>query len=344
MKHKPAYVININLPTTSYDINLSPDKREIAINGESIILETLKTALDSLYAPSRNTFAVSQGNGRRASDVISLFSSQTPPIESIRSEGDSEDMDESGLETLLASQSAGPPVEEEIETEDMSTDVTNDANTQNGLNGDDDERVMFTREIVWATEPEISNLASPASVSQMQRLSEFKRPASTSSNGSSHREEKKRKASSATIGTLPTAQLQRTLPLLGAWGVEQVTSSDREQVRAVVEESAGETSKRKKVEYRQTISHSESITSDSTSSLLRTGHMGRWLHSLAHTDGDGTTDNHAADDVHHVLKAVAARSAQDGAHGAVPPSKSKGSSRILQKEVTCRSRRLQHPC
>jgi DNA mismatch repair ATPase MutL len=343
MKHKPAYVININLPTTSYDINLSPDKREIAINGESIILETLKTALDSLYAPSRNTFAVSQGNGRRASDVISLFSSQTPPIENIRSEGDSEDMDESGLETLSASHSAGPTVEEEIETEDMSTDVTNDANTQNGLNGDDDERVMFTREIVWATEPEISNLASPASVSQMQRLSEFKRPASTSSNGSSHREEKKRKASSATIGTLPTAQLHRTLPSLVA-SVEPVTSSDREQVDAAVVESEGETSKRKKVEYRQTISHSESITSDSTSSLLRTGHMGRWLHSLAHTDGDGTTDNHAADDVHHVLKAVAARSAQDGAHGAVPPSKSKGSSRILQKEVTCRSLRLQHPC
>jgi DNA mismatch repair ATPase MutL len=77
MKHKPAYVINISLPTASYDINLSPDKREIAINGESVILESLKSHLDALYAPTRNTFSVQQGNGKNA-DIISLFSMSTP--------------------------------------------------------------------------------------------------------------------------------------------------------------------------------------------------------------------------------------------------------------------------
>ena len=58
MKHKPAFILNIQVPTDSVDINLSPDKREIVLIHEQKIIDALKERLDKLYAPSRFTFKV----------------------------------------------------------------------------------------------------------------------------------------------------------------------------------------------------------------------------------------------------------------------------------------------
>jgi DNA mismatch repair protein PMS2 len=61
MKHKPAFIINIEVPAGAFDINLSPDKREIVLTNESLILEQLGESVDKIYAPSRFTFTVDQG-------------------------------------------------------------------------------------------------------------------------------------------------------------------------------------------------------------------------------------------------------------------------------------------
>jgi DNA mismatch repair protein PMS2 len=60
MKHKPAFIINIDVPAGAFDVNLSPDKREIVLTNESLILENLAESVDKIYAPTRYTFTVDQ--------------------------------------------------------------------------------------------------------------------------------------------------------------------------------------------------------------------------------------------------------------------------------------------
>jgi DNA mismatch repair protein PMS2 len=54
----PVIVADLTLPTDSYDVNVSPDKRTIFLHDEQQLVEALKTGLDNLFAPSRGTLAV----------------------------------------------------------------------------------------------------------------------------------------------------------------------------------------------------------------------------------------------------------------------------------------------
>jgi len=63
MKHKPAFVFNICVPFGYFDINMSPDKREIVFSNEEVILNALRDEIDRIYAPSRYTFDLSLGMG-----------------------------------------------------------------------------------------------------------------------------------------------------------------------------------------------------------------------------------------------------------------------------------------
>lgn len=54
----PVVVADFTLPTDSYDVNVSPDKRTIFLHDEQQLVEALKTGLDNLFAPSRGTLAV----------------------------------------------------------------------------------------------------------------------------------------------------------------------------------------------------------------------------------------------------------------------------------------------
>nr|WJN24954.1 mismatch repair protein [Pseudozyma thailandica] len=54
----PFVVADFRLPTDSYDVNVSPDKRTIFLHEESRLIEKVKEALEELFAPSRATFLV----------------------------------------------------------------------------------------------------------------------------------------------------------------------------------------------------------------------------------------------------------------------------------------------
>ena len=45
MKHKPAYILNLTLPPGSFDVNVTPDKRQVLLTNESHILEPLEEAV-----------------------------------------------------------------------------------------------------------------------------------------------------------------------------------------------------------------------------------------------------------------------------------------------------------
>lgn len=60
MKHKPACFLDIRVPNGSFDVNLTPDKREIVLTHEGVLLEKFRENLEKLYVPSRQTFHLSQ--------------------------------------------------------------------------------------------------------------------------------------------------------------------------------------------------------------------------------------------------------------------------------------------
>ena len=61
MKQKPAFVLDITVPAGYFDVNLTPDKREVLIVQEADILQQLRDAVDCLYAPVRHTMQLNQG-------------------------------------------------------------------------------------------------------------------------------------------------------------------------------------------------------------------------------------------------------------------------------------------
>eukprot|EP01034_Spumella_vulgaris_P024390 gene24390-30734_t len=58
MKQKPGFVLDLRVPPGLYDVNVTPDKREVMLAQEGLILDRLRAAVDEIYAPSRCTFQV----------------------------------------------------------------------------------------------------------------------------------------------------------------------------------------------------------------------------------------------------------------------------------------------
>ena len=58
MKQKPAFILNVSTPPGSFDVNISPDKREVILSNEQLILDKLRESLNLLYEKSRFTFPV----------------------------------------------------------------------------------------------------------------------------------------------------------------------------------------------------------------------------------------------------------------------------------------------
>jgi hypothetical protein len=57
----PAAVLDFRLPTDSYDVNVTPDKRRIMLHAEEALIAAFGVALLAAWAPSRETFAVGGG-------------------------------------------------------------------------------------------------------------------------------------------------------------------------------------------------------------------------------------------------------------------------------------------
>lgn len=55
----PVVVLDFIIPRTSVDVNVSPDKRIIFLHSEGQLIESLRTALEEFWQPSRSSYAVS---------------------------------------------------------------------------------------------------------------------------------------------------------------------------------------------------------------------------------------------------------------------------------------------
>ncbi|GMK58830.1 hypothetical protein CspeluHIS016_0602720 [Cutaneotrichosporon spelunceum] len=54
----PFAVIDLQIPTESIDINVSPDKRTIMVHSEANLIEALRNGLDKFFQPTRSSYAV----------------------------------------------------------------------------------------------------------------------------------------------------------------------------------------------------------------------------------------------------------------------------------------------
>lgn len=79
MKQKPAFVLDISVPAGYFDVNLTPDKREVLIVQEAAILAQLREVVDALYLPVRQTMPLNQGmaGGVANPSWASMFASQS---------------------------------------------------------------------------------------------------------------------------------------------------------------------------------------------------------------------------------------------------------------------------
>lgn len=79
MKQKPAFVLDISVPAGYFDVNLTPDKREVLIVQEAAILAQLREVVDALYLPVRQTMPLNQGmaGGLANPTWASMFASQS---------------------------------------------------------------------------------------------------------------------------------------------------------------------------------------------------------------------------------------------------------------------------
>ncbi|KAH9299316.1 hypothetical protein KI387_030998, partial [Taxus chinensis] len=54
----PMAVLNFILPTTTYDVNVTPDKRKIFLHDEGLLMSALREALENFYAPDKYVYAI----------------------------------------------------------------------------------------------------------------------------------------------------------------------------------------------------------------------------------------------------------------------------------------------
>ncbi|GJJ71777.1 DNA mismatch repair protein PMS2 [Entomortierella parvispora] len=89
----PFLVANLILPTASYDVNVSPDKRTIFLHNERMLVEEIRNKLTELFEPSRSTFAVSEA--RQQIKKPDLFSRLKYSAETMdNGNGEQEDQEE----------------------------------------------------------------------------------------------------------------------------------------------------------------------------------------------------------------------------------------------------------
>ncbi|XP_062219496.1 DNA mismatch repair protein PMS1 isoform X2 [Phragmites australis] len=57
-KQYPVAILDFCIPTKSYDVNVAPDKRKVFFSSESMILRSLREAIENLYCPQQCSFSI----------------------------------------------------------------------------------------------------------------------------------------------------------------------------------------------------------------------------------------------------------------------------------------------
>ncbi|GLJ47147.1 hypothetical protein SUGI_0995380 [Cryptomeria japonica] len=98
----PMAVLNFILPTTTYDVNVTPDKRKIFLHDEGSIMSALRESLEKIYSPNKYTYSIN--NVEISSQVMETVISSVSPCNSDKQEPsfpDNYDVIENGNSKVL---------------------------------------------------------------------------------------------------------------------------------------------------------------------------------------------------------------------------------------------------
>jgi DNA mismatch repair protein PMS2 len=154
MKQKPAFIIDIRINRNSVDVNLAPNKREVLIENEELLIEQFRNAIDSMYSSSKNVLEVNSNLEIRKLTDFSAFSALSTQAE-IKSSQATNSNDSSSRSTEIAGRDI--PVEHR-DTAEISPAISHpdvSAISHSNL----DSHVSESKEVTWASPAEQSRLA-----------------------------------------------------------------------------------------------------------------------------------------------------------------------------------------
>ncbi|CAO2046387.1 unnamed protein product [Urochloa humidicola] len=112
-KQYPVAILDFHIPTTSYDVNVAPDKRKIFFSSESIILWSLREAVENLYSPQQCSFSVNhvEDPEKEEDTVTDGHNEDTNLIEAedVSSPDNSDDKEETDSEDQVSSENQKEP-------------------------------------------------------------------------------------------------------------------------------------------------------------------------------------------------------------------------------------------
>ncbi|KAG8949841.1 hypothetical protein FRC03_000214 [Tulasnella sp. 419] len=82
VNQSPFIIADFRIPTSSYDINVSPDKRTILIHSEPNLIAELRDKLESVFSDSRSTFAVNNNPTAKPAPSGKPTPNNTPAVSS----------------------------------------------------------------------------------------------------------------------------------------------------------------------------------------------------------------------------------------------------------------------
>ena len=75
----PMAVLDFKMPTDAYDVNVTPDKRKVMLHDEDALLRAARAAIETVYEPSRYTYARGKARRRPTPRRKSRANPPTPP-------------------------------------------------------------------------------------------------------------------------------------------------------------------------------------------------------------------------------------------------------------------------
>ncbi|KAG2659461.1 hypothetical protein PVAP13_1KG357800 [Panicum virgatum] len=111
-KQYPVAILDFRIPTTSYDVNVAPDKRKIFFSSESMILRSLREAVENMYSPQQCSFLINHvEEPEKEEDTTDGHNEDTNLIaaDNVSSPDNSDDNEETDIEDQISPENQKEP-------------------------------------------------------------------------------------------------------------------------------------------------------------------------------------------------------------------------------------------
>ncbi|CAK9200952.1 unnamed protein product [Sphagnum troendelagicum] len=161
----PMAVLNIMLPTQSYDVNVTPDKRKVFLHMEADFIVSLRTALESVYAPDKYKYALNNVNPGGLNKKMSAAALDHGLVLCQKLQ----ESPSSNLELRLSGKSLSPDIEDVTQDQEESLELVR-ANREDEKSEHDgfqaESEIMVVNKLRFETPPPVMMKIQPSTPQQ----------------------------------------------------------------------------------------------------------------------------------------------------------------------------------